>query len=267
LQKLSPLHIQKYYNLKSKDLSGKTLLQHHRIMRKAFDQAYKMQIVSKNVFDLVQAPKAKKFKASVLSIEQGKQLINAAKNTKLEIPINLAIALGLRRGEVLGLRWSDIDFDNNLIYITNTLTIAGSEKVFKDPKNEDSDRVIPAPEELIRLLRIHKKKQLELQVRCGGEYKNINNLVNTNQEGNEVNPASFSSAFGEFIRKNDLPKVRFHDLRHTNATIMLTNGTQAKVASERLGHSTIKTTMDLYSHVLKDVNMEAAEKINSALYK
>lgn len=267
LQKLNPLHIQKYYNLKSKSLSGKTLLQHHRIMRKAMDSAYKMQIVSKNIFDFVDAPKAKKYKASVLTIEQGKQLIYAVKNTRFEIPVNLAIGLGLRRGEVLGLRWSDVDFENNLISITNTLTIAGKKKVFKDPKNDGSDRVIPAPSALIRLLRFHKKKQLELQIRSGGAFKNSKDLVNTNPDGKEVNPASFSNAFGHFIEKNKLPKVRFHDLRHTNATIMLTNGTQSKVASERLGHSNISTTMDLYSHVLKDVNMEAAEKINSALYE
>jgi integrase len=108
---------------------------------------------------------------------------------------------------------------------------------------------------------------MELQIRSGGEYKNEHNLVCTKDTGAPFNTSSFSHAFGDFIKKLDIPHVRFHDLRHTNATLMLLAGTPAKVASSRLGHSTINITMDLYSHVLKDMNKDAAEKLNEVIYK
>lgn len=267
LQKLLPIHIQKYYNAKSKSLKGKTLLQHHRVFRKALNYAWKMQLISKNPADMVEVPKAQKYKATVLEPKQAKQLLNAVKNTKFEIPTHLALSLGLRLGEILGLRWSDIDFEDGVINIEQTLVRAGTELIFKEPKTEGSKRIITAPSELLKLLKDHKIKQMELQIRSGGEYKNEHNLVCTRDTGAPLNTSSFSHAFGDFIKKLEIPHIRFHDLRHTNATLMLLAGTPAKVASSRLGHSTINITMDLYSHVLKDMNVEAAEKLNEVIYK
>ncbi|MEA4827195.1 MAG: site-specific integrase [Clostridium sp.] len=267
LQKLHPIKIQQYYNSKSKNLKGKTLLQHHRVLRKALNYAWKMQLLSKNPADLVDAPKVKKFEATVLEPKDVKRLLNAVKNTRFEVPTNLALSLGLRLGEILGLRWSDVDFQNETITIEQTLVRAGTTLIFKDPKTEGSKRVISSPIELLNLLKDHKIKQMELQIRSGGEYINKHNLVCTKDNGDTLNTSSFSHAFGDFIKKLDIPHVRFHDLRHTNATLMLLSGTPAKVASSRLGHSTINITLDLYSHVLKDMNKDAAERLNEVIYK
>lgn len=267
LQKLQPLHIQKYYNEKSKALKAKTLLQHHRVLRKALDYAWKMQLISKNPADMVEAPRAQKYTSAVLEPKEVKQLLNAVHNTKFEVPVNLALALGLRLGEILGLRWSDIDFENGVINIEQAQVRAGTKLIFKDPKTEGSKRSISAPTNLLKLLKEHKKKQLELQIRSCGEYKNKHNLVCTRDTGASLNNSSFSHAFGDFIKKLDLPHIRFHDLRHTNATLMLLSGTAPKVASSRLGHSTISITMDLYSHVLKDMNRDAADKLDEVIYK
>lgn len=268
LQKLQPLHIQKYYNELSKTLKGKTLLQHHRVLRKALDYAWKMQVISKNPADLLDSPKVKKYKATVLEVNDVKKLLNIIQNTQFEIPVNLAIGLGLRLGEILGLRWKDIDFDNGIIKVEQTLVRAGNELIFKEPKTEESSRSLSVPDTLLKLLKDHKRNQLEMKMRLGVEYDNKYNLVNTKYNGSIINTATFSHAFGDFIRKHkqDLPQIRFHDLRHTNATLMLLSGTPAKVASSRLGHSTINITMDLYSHVLKDMNIDAAKKLNSVIY-
>jgi integrase len=267
LQKLNPLHIQQYYNFKSKTLCGKTLLQHHRVLRKALDYAYKMQMICRNPADLLDAPRAKKYKARALTVDEVKLLLQAIKNTKFEVPINLGIALGLRRGEILGLKWEDIDFENNIINIRNNLQLADKKLIFKDPKSEDGERSLVAPEDLMSLLKIHRKKQLEYQLHYGGSSFNKLNLVNVNSMGKPINPSSFSHAFGDFIRRRDLPLIRVHDLRHTNATLMLKTGTGAKVASSRLGHSTIDITLNLYSHVTQDLNTEAAVKLNDVIYR
>lgn len=267
LQKLQPLHIQRYYNEKRKTLKGKTLLQHHRVLRKALNYAWKMQLISRNPADMVDAPKIQKYKATVLEPPQVKELLNAVEGTNFEIPVNLALSLGLRLGEVLGLRWSDVDFENGVVNIEQTLVRAGTKLIFKEPKTEESTRSISAPHELLKLLKQHKKNQLELKVRSYGEYKNKYTLVCTKCNGEPLNTSTFSHAFGTFIKKIDIPHIRFHDLRHTNATLMLLSGTAPKVASSRLGHSTIGITMDLYSHVLKDMNKDAADKLNEVIYK
>lgn len=267
LQKLKPLHINKYYNEKSETLKGKTLLQHHRVLRKALDYAWKNQLIPKNPADMVDAPKVKKFESKVLNPEEAKKLLYAIKDTRFEIPINLGLSLGLRRGEMLGLRWSDIDFENGTITIQNNLVRVGTELLFKSPKTEGSIRTLAAPIELMRLLKEHRKKQMEIQLRSCEEYNNEHNLVCTRYDGSPINPSTFSHAFGDFLSKHELPHVRLHDLRHTNATLMLLSGTPAKVASSRLGHSSINITMDLYSHVLKDMNEDAAERLNEVIYK
>jgi integrase len=250
-----------------KNLSGKTLLQHHRVFRKALDYAYKMQLIGKNPADLLEAPRAKKYKAAALDAKQAKTLLNVIQNTRLEVPIHIAIACGLRRGEILGLRWNDIDFNNGTITINQNLVRAGLELVFKEPKTEKSKRTIPAPTQLMLLLREHKKKQIELQLRSYGEWNNERNLVCINSNGEPINPATFSHAFGDFLKRNNLPSIRLHDLRHTYATLMLLAKTETKIVSELLGHSTIGITADLYTHVLKDMKQEAAEKLSNELYK
>ena len=125
----------------------------------------------------------------------------------------------------------------------------------------------------MNILKNHETEQKKLVIKDATsstndkDFFNSHNLVCTNSSGGPLNTSTFSHAFGDFIKKNDFPHIRFHDLRHTNATLMLLAGTPAKVASDRLGHSTIHITMDLYSHVLTDMNEDAANKLNSVIYK
>jgi integrase len=257
LQKLNAIHIQKFYNKMLDRLSGKTVMQYHRIIHKSLSIAYKMQVIPKNPAEFVEVPKVKKYKASVYDKMEVRQLLEAVKNTRLEAPINLALGLGLRAGEVLGLRWTDVDFDKGIINIAQT-AVRGEKSgdvIFKDPKSETSSRTLTTPEDLLKILKEHKV------------IKNEHNLVFTQITGKPMSSASFSRMFRDFLKRKNLPLIRFHDLRHTNATLMLASGTSAKVASSRLGHSSIGITMDLYTHVLQELEQDAADKLNDVIYK
>lgn len=266
LQKLKPFHLQHYYNQKQGELSGKTLVQHHRVLHKALDYAYKMQLIRSNPANAVETPKAKKYKARILTMEEIKKLLEALKETELEVPINVALALGLRRGELLGLKWEDINFEEGTVEIKRNLVRAGTKLVLKEPKSETSIRTLKLSKNLLTMLKNHRKRQLELKLLLGNEYKD-NGFVFCKPNGEPINPSTFSHQFDDFLKKNNLPDIRLHDLRHTNATLMLKSNIPAKVASSRLGHSTVSITLDLYSHVLTDMEEEAAAKIDEILYK
>lgn len=267
LQKLSPMDIEKYINIKLRTLSGTTVLHHYRVLHKALEFAYNMQLISKNPMDMVEPPKAEKYKAEVLTPDQAKNLLEAVEHTYLKIPTHIGLSLGLRRGEILALRWDDVDFVHNTITVKQNLVRAGGELIFTTPKSDTSNRVLIAPEGLMKVLKAHKIAQQELQLRSYGKFKNDENLVCTRPAGGPINPCTFSTVFSKFLKRHKLPVIRFHDTRHTNATFMLLDDTPMKVASERLGHSSIGITMDLYTSVLKQMDKEAAEKLNETIYK
>lgn len=266
LQKLRPVDIQQYYNIKREQLSGKTLLQHHRILHKMLGYAMTLQLIPSNPADKVEAPKAKKYKSRVLTLDEIKQMQEALKGTELEAPINLTLDLGLRRGELLALKWDDIDLDQGIIEIKNNLVRAGKELIFKEPKSETSLRRLKLSPTVVSMLRTHKKRQAELKLMLGSEYHD-NGLVFCEPNGDIMNPTKLSRKFSEFLKRNNLPHIRFHDLRHTNATLMLKAKIAPKVASARLGHSTITITMDLYSHMLTDMDEEVANTLEDVLYR
>ncbi|MGU9539212.1 tyrosine-type recombinase/integrase [Clostridium tepidum] len=268
LQKLNSLHLENFYNSMLETLNSKTVLQYHRVIHKALNKAYKLQIINKNISDLVELPKIKKYKARALTIKEVRQFLELSKNTRVEMPVNLAIALGLRAGEILGLSWDNVNFNNNTIVICKTLVKDKLNKtfIFKEPKSETSIRTLTVPKHLMDLLKEHNKKQKQLQLKSYGAFENKYNLVFTKLDGTPMASDSFSRIFKDFIDRNNLPNIRFHDLRHTNATLMLASGTSMKVASARLGHSTIGITMDLYTHVLQELEEEVAKNISNLMY-
>lgn len=212
-------------------------------------------------------PREKKEERTSLTVEESKVLLEMVSNNHtLRMPVTLALLLGLRRGECLALSWDDIDFKNNTININKTLEYVKGEYYFNTPKTEKSRRTIAIPQSLIPILKEHKRWQNEMHLRSGGTWKNKYNLVCTSKiGGNLMKPTGLSDAFRNFLIKNELPQVRFHDLRHTNASLMLAAGVSAKVAGSRLGHSNISITLDLYSHVLETVDQEAAAKLDTIL--
>lgn len=266
LQNLKPLHIEDYYYNKRKELSQRTLLHHHRVLSLALKSAVGWQLIPNNPCDHVETPKPAKYKPKILTPEQSKELMQLVKDTDMEAPIILMLATGIRRGELLALTWEDIDFANKILSIDKSLAVNESNKklIIKEPKSKSSIRTISISNGVINILKQHKVKQNEEKLKLG-KYYNDNNLIFATPEGNLINPSTFSRKFGNIIKESNLPKIRLHDLRHTNATLMLKSKIKDKVASERLGHSSTAITQDIYYHVLKSMQEEAADKLDKML--
>ncbi|MBO8170195.1 MAG: site-specific integrase [Thermoanaerobacteraceae bacterium] len=266
LQKLKPIDIQKFYNSeKEKGYSNTTILQEHRILHRAFKEAVRNSLIERNPCDMVDPPKLDDFQPKIYDQDKFNKLLNAIAGTEDEIPVLLAGLLGLRRGEVFGLRWSDINFQEKTLSVRQTLVYANGELKFKPPKTKKSVRTITIPDGLIPILKEHRKRQLKAQLESE-TYKEYG-LVCCRKDGDKINPRSYSRHFKDLLKKHGLPHIRLHDLRHFNATMMLKYGIDVKIAAERLGHSTPSTTQKIYQHVLKDMDMEAAEKLNKILGK
>lgn len=265
LQEIKPYNLQEYFNEKSETLSTTTLKNHYRVLSGAFIHALNMELIEKNPLTKVRLPKQKKHEITPYNIEQSKLLLDLVQNNKrLAVPVSLALLLGLRRGECLGLMWDDIDFENKVIKIRHNLEFVKGKFYLKEPKTINSIRDISAPDVLLKFLKKHLLWQKEMKMQSGGAWQNENNLVCVNpKNGAMIRPSSLSDQFRMFLKNNNLKPLRFHDLRHTNATLMLALDINSRVAQNRLGHSNISITLDLYSHVLKSVDMEAAQKINN----
>jgi len=269
MQKLHPMQLDKFFSdlLKEGRLSSTTVRSIYRTLSSALNYAVKMQLIERNPLQLVDCPKKQKTPGKALEPDDIIQIMQAAKGTEFEAPIHLAAALGLRRGEILGLRWADVNLQKGFLQVRQALARVTREIFFKEPKTEESQRKIYMPDGLIALLKVHRKKQMEMKIFLGPEYKD-NGLVVCRQNGEPWNPSTFTKRFQEFIEKNNLPKIRFHDLRHTNSTLLMGYGNlNPKIVADWLGHSTTAITEEVYTHVNDTMKKEAAEIIERLLYK
>ncbi len=263
VQKLSPAMIQSMYDtLKDKGLSPRSIKYVHTTLHEVLKYAYKMQIIPRNPTEFVSVPKQQKYEAQVYDREEVGKLLEAVKGTRLDIPVRLAVGLGLRRGELLALQWEDIDFKENTAYIHRNLTCTQNQYLFGEPKTKSGIRLLSVPLSLMEALRQHKVRQMENKLLYGKEYQE-NHLICCRRDGRPIHTATFSQEFNRFLKQHELKHIRLHDLRHTNATLMLQMGIPAKVASERLGHANISITLDTYTHAVKELNQEAAEKLDN----
>jgi integrase len=269
LQKLHPMQLNKFFSnlLQEGRLSSTTVRNIYRTLSSALNYAARMQLIERNPLQFVNCPKKQKTPGKALELEDLIQIMQAARGTEFEVPIHLAAALGLRRGEILGLRWSDVNLQKGYLEIRRALARVPGEIFFKEPKTEESQRKMYLPDGLIVLLKAHRKKQMEIKLFLGPEYKDYS-LVVCRQNGEPWNPSTFTKRFQEFIEKNNLPRIRFHDLRHTNSTLLMGYGKLSpKIVADWLGHSTTAITEEVYTHVNDAMKKEAADIIERLLYK
>jgi integrase len=272
LAKLQPLHIQEYYSEAlqkgRKDgkggLSAHTVLHHHRVLREALQHALKWQLLARNPADAVDPPRHNRHEMKCLDEASTARLLEAAEGTAFYLPILLAVTTGMRRGEILGVRWQDVDLDAATLSVRHSLEQTKLGVAFKQPKTQKGRRVVALPNMTVEALRRHRVEQVKYKLLLGPDYKD-HDLICAKTDGSPWPPDSFTSSFSDFVRKTSVPVVRFHDLRHTHATQLLRQKIHPKVVSERLGHSTVGITLDIYSHVLPDMQEEAARSTDTIL--
>jgi integrase len=271
LQNLSTIEIQKWFNelavkspLSNNPLSSKTIRNIYMNLNAALKRAVKLELIKKNPAESIELPKCKKYRAEIYNAEELRLLIEAARGTDMELAIMILVCCGIRRGELLALQWKHIDFDNSIISIENNLVRSKGKPVTKDPKSASGKRKIEAPDILMKLLRQAKIEYAKNKLMYGAGY-NDSNLIVCQQDGNPFYPDWFSKKFIRFLQDNGLKHIRLHDLRHSHITFMLRLGVSVKIMQQIAGHSTFNTTMDTYSHVLDDMQKEAAELLNNGL--
>jgi len=268
LVKLTPEHIQLMLNRLLEDggvhgesLSTQTVHYVHSVLRRALNQALKWGSVTRNVAVLVDPPRVEKHSISVLTPEQGQRLLTAAAGHRLEALYTVALLLGLREGEVLGLRWSDIDFTAHTLRVGQTVQRVSGRLLLAPPKTESSKRLLPLPMKVERALARHAERQEEERA-AWGEGWNAAGLVFPSEVGTPIEPRNLVRHFKTLLQRADLPNIRFHDLRHGCATVLISQGVHPRIVMEIMGHSQISVTMNTYGHVLPETQREAARLLD-----
>lgn len=272
LNQVKAPHFQRLYTeLQSeKGLSGTTVLQLHRILHKAFKTAREWQLISKNPLEFVKAPQKEDKDVAVLTEEQSGFMLEKVQEEGplwFFVLIALAVVGGLRRGELLALRWEDIDFEKETASINQNLQRVKGEGVsFKSPKTKKSKRTIALPSDIMDLLKYYKAKQNEHRLNVGDLWNNYD-LVFAGNFGKAMSPDHVSDKFKAFVERHSLPPVTLHGLRHSAASILIAKGVHAKGISSRLGHSGIQITMNTYGKFFESADREAAEKMSGIIPK
>lgn len=263
LSRLKPADIQKYYDtLYEKGLSGNSVLHHHVIIRKALEDAFVRDLIISNPADKVTRPKKEQYVADCYSVDECNRLLECIQGDPLELTILLTLFYGLRRSEVLGLKWSAIDFDKNVISINHSVSFAevdGHYQVIpKDKlKRNSSFRTLPLVDSLAHRLRVEFEERFK---DCEPDY---DAYICVDKKGNLFKPNYLSQHFQLILNKHNLRKIRFHDLRHSCANLLITARVPLIEVQQWLGHSSISTTADLYSHLefaSKEKNAETMKK-------
>lgn len=293
VEQIKPVHLIEFYNNlmedgiredKDKDgnkkkggLSGKTILQHHRIISSILNDAVQWQVIGSNPASRVKPPKVERKEAKFYDEEQAAALLEALKGEKLKHKalVHIAVLTGLRRGEIMGLDWTDIDFEKGTLEVKRAgQYIPGQGTFTKTPKNETSKRIISLPASLITLLKQYKASQNAKRLKLGtkwqqrekiklGEQWQETDRVFTTWDGSPGHPEWPSQWFSKFIVKKELPPLNFHGLRHTSITLLIGQGVSLVNASKRAGHSNVSTTGNIYAHALKSADRDAADKLEN----
>lgn len=290
LQKLQPIHIQAAWSdalvkgrrprpqapaadnaaaaepAAARGLSALTVRHHHRVLRQALANAVRLRLRPINPADEVKPPRVPHKALKVLDPAQTMRLLAAIGHTAVYIPALLALTCGLRRGEILALRWRDVDLEGGTLSVVQSLEQTKTGVTFKAPKTARGRRTIAIPSIAIDALRKHRVAQGELRLRLGLG-RDDDALVVARPDGLPVQPRTLTHEFARLVRRVDVPRVRFHDLRHSHMTHLLQAGINPKIASERAGHASVSITLDVYSHVLPGMQEDAAAKVDAALRK
>jgi integrase len=234
----------------------------HATIRKALNDAVRWGLLVRNPALYAAPPKPRRRELRTWTAEELRQFLDGVKDDRLYAVWRLAALTGMRRGEVLGLRWADLDLDRGWLSVRHTLVVVDNHPQVSQPKTTRGFRRLALDPDTIGVLRAHHRLQAAERLAAGPTWSN-QDLVFTRQDGRALHPEYVRRRFDGHISRAGLPRIRFHDLRHTHATLALQAGVHPKVVSERLGHTTVAMTLDIYSHAIPALQEDAAATIAS----
>jgi integrase len=263
INELQPVEIQAFYNKKIESGTGvRTVRIIHSVLHCALNHALKLGIIYRNPSDVVYKPKTEKREMEILDEDQVRMLLIAAKGKRLEALYKVAVTTGLRKGEILGLKWSDLDWDTHQLNVQRQVQRVPEKGItFSHPKTSAGRRMIILGSDTISALKDHQKRQWVDREFKGDKWQDYD-LIFPSSIGTPLSQSNHNREFKQLLKDANLPNIRFHDLRHTAASLMLKQGVSVKVVQERLGHSDAAMTLNVYSHVIPGMQREAAEKMD-----
>jgi integrase len=261
LQKLKPLHVKHWMAKLLGTRSGCTVANIFLVLNGALKEAVKLDLVARNVAAAVTAPKIKTDEVHILAADELKAVLAALAGSRLLPIASLALATGMRRGELLALRWQEVDLGNGTVKVMRSLeqTVRGGLR-FKQPKTPYGRRTITLPPSAVAMLDRHRRKQLELRLQLGMGKHDADALVFCNPDGTPISPNSFSVMWGRAV-----PEATFHSLRHTHASALIAAGKDVVTVSRRLGHAKPTITLNVYGHLFRNTDADCADAIEKML--
>lgn len=248
-------------------LAPKTILDHHRVISKILSTAVKWGLLEKNVAMRADPPKVPHREISYLNEKEVRQMLTLLEKEPIQYQtmITLLVYTGIRRGELCGLEWKDIDFENQVMHVVRSAQYIGNKTMItKEPKTKSGIRHFSLSIHACILLKKYKRWQLEQKLNAGDRWEESDRLF-TSWNGKPIHPDTVTDWFSKFIKRSGLPYVTLHSLRHTNATLMIAEGTDVCTVSRRLGHANTATTLNIYAHALKSKDREAANTLDNVL--
>lgn len=275
LARLQPLHVQQLYSRalegprrdgRPGGLSPQSVVHIHRVLAEALKMAVRWGLAARNVCDAVEPPSPKRPEIRPLDEQEGALLLEAARGTRLYVPVLLALSCGLRRGEILAIQWRDIDWTAGTLYVRRSVEQpAGKATVaIKEPKSPRSRRAVALPPFVLEELRAHKAAQDTRAAELGPLWQD-NGLICPREDGSLWVPSAFTSAYRDLLRRRGLNGPNFHALRHAHASQLIRAGLDVRTVAARLGHARPSTTLDVYSHLIAGQDQEAARRIDEAM--
>src|SRR5215203_4464360 len=260
LKKLAPLHVQSFYDSKLESgLSKRSVEYIHTVLHSALKQAVRWELVPRNVTEAVDPPRPERKERPTFNLVQARLFLEAARDDGWEALYVLVVQTGMRRGELFGLRWDDVNLDDGWLHVRQALAPDG--KSFSLPKTAKGRRRIRLTPEAIEALKKHRIAQHQKRLQLGSEWRD-HGLVFCSSVGTPMGPDNFiKRQYKPLLRRAELPYIRFHDLRHTFASLMMPNVQNPQIVQQMLGHSRISTTLDIYSHLSQDVQEEAVGRL------
>jgi integrase len=265
LADLTPEHVQNLLTRKlDEGLAPQSVVHIRGVLRRALGRAVRFGLVARNVAALTDPPRVQRHDVAAMGAEQARAFLDAIRGERLEGLYLLALTTGMRQGELLGLRWQDVDLDNGELRVVHALQRVEGILRLVQPKTAKSRRSVTLPAMTVEALRRHHGQQAEVRLSAGANWTDTS-FVFCTSTGRPLEPRNVTRSFQRFLKRAGLPRMRFHDLRHSFATLLLIQGLSPRVVMEMLGHSQIALTMNTYSHVIPALQREAASKLDALL--